>query len=78
MKSLQAFVGSLMGLACIRAGAIFLARTRARGVSGCALTVRAVAYQWWWEFDLNRLTTFARELATATNWLASMRPPTFE
>jgi heme/copper-type cytochrome/quinol oxidase subunit 2 len=51
VKSLRAFLGGLIGLACICAGAILLARTYDHGVSGPTLTVRAVAHQWWWEFD---------------------------
>ena len=51
MKSSRASIASLMVLACVSAAAIFLARTHARGATGPALTIRAVAHQWWWEFD---------------------------
>ncbi len=51
MKSSRASVASLMLLACVSAAAIFIVRIHARGVTGSALTVRAVAHQWWWEFD---------------------------
>ena len=70
MKSLLAFAGSLMALACICAAALFLARTHVRGVSGSALTVRAVAHQWWWEFDYPSLgvkTSDILYLPSATN-----------
>jgi len=40
-----------MALACVCAAAIFVVRIHARRVTGSALTVRAVAHQWWWEFD---------------------------
>jgi cytochrome c oxidase subunit II len=51
MKSSRASVASLMILACVSAAAIFVVRVHARRVTGSALTVRAVAHQWWWEFD---------------------------
>lgn len=40
-----------MALACIAAGAILLGRALGTAVKRPALTVRAVAHQWWWEFD---------------------------
>ena len=51
MKSSRPSMASLMVLACVSAAAILVARTHARGVTRSALTVRAVAHQWWWEFD---------------------------
>ncbi len=51
MKSSRPLLGFLMGLACICAGAILLARILDAGVTRPALTVRVVAHQWWWEFD---------------------------
>ena len=51
MKSSRVPIASLIILTCVCAAAIFLVRTHARGVTGSALTVRAVAHQWWWEFD---------------------------
>jgi heme/copper-type cytochrome/quinol oxidase subunit 2 len=51
MKCSRAFIVSLTVPACVCAAAIFLARLNARGVTNSALIVRAVAHQWWWEFD---------------------------
>jgi len=51
VKPSRAFVGYLIGLASVCAAAIVVARLNLRGVTGSALTVRAVAHQWWWEFD---------------------------
>jgi heme/copper-type cytochrome/quinol oxidase subunit 2 len=51
MKSSRASIASLIVLACFSAAAIFVVRIHARRVTGSALTIRAVAHQWWWEFD---------------------------
>jgi heme/copper-type cytochrome/quinol oxidase subunit 2 len=51
MKSSRPSIGSLMALACLCAAAIVVARIHARALAKPALTVRAVAHQWWWEFD---------------------------
>jgi len=51
MKSSRVSVASLIILAWASAAAIFVARIHTSGVPGSTLTVRAVAHQWWWEFD---------------------------
>lgn len=51
MKSSPTAAGYLIGLACICAGAVGLARIHAPGATHPALRIRAVAHQWWWEFD---------------------------
>jgi len=51
MNSSRISIASLMVVVCVSAAAILVARTHARGVTDSALTVRAVAHQWWWEFD---------------------------
>jgi heme/copper-type cytochrome/quinol oxidase subunit 2 len=51
MKSSRVSTESLMVLACVCAAVILGARMLTRGADGTALTVRAVAHQWWWEFD---------------------------
>ena len=51
MKSSRASIASLMILAGLSAVAIIVARAHVRGVTGSAITIRAVAHQWWWEFD---------------------------
>jgi len=51
MKSSTALAGFLVGLACICAGTILLATILGAGVTRPALTVKAVAHEWWWEFD---------------------------
>jgi cytochrome c oxidase subunit 2 len=38
-------------LLLILAAAIYVVRVRTRALAGNALTVRAVAHEWWWEFD---------------------------
>jgi len=70
MKSSRASIASLMTLTCVSAAAIFLVRTYTRGVTEPALTIRAVAHQWWWEFDYPALgikTSNVLYLPTATN-----------
>lgn len=51
MKSSRVSIASLTVLACVSAAALVVARTYFPGMAGSALTVRAVAHQWWWEFD---------------------------
>jgi cytochrome c oxidase subunit II len=51
MKSSRTSIASLIVLAGVSAAAIFVARIHTRDVIGSPLTVRAVAHQWWWEFD---------------------------
>jgi heme/copper-type cytochrome/quinol oxidase subunit 2 len=70
MKSSRLSIGSLMVLTCACAAAFLLLQTYARGVTEPALTVRAVAHQWWWEFDYPALgikTSNVLYLPTATN-----------
>jgi cytochrome c oxidase subunit 2 len=59
-----------MGLACICAGVILLARILDAGVSRPVLTVRVVAHEWWWEFDYPSLgikTSDVLYVPSATN-----------
>lgn len=51
MKSAQALIGPLAVLACISGAVILLARIYTHTVIQPPLRVRAVAHQWWWEFD---------------------------
>lgn len=69
MKSSLPLVAALVGLACICAGVISVARI-VGGDRRPALTVKAVAHQWWWEFDYPSLgikTSDVLYLPTATN-----------
>ena len=70
MKASRAFIFSSIVLACVCAAAVFLARIHTRVMSGSVLTVRAVAHQWWWEFDYPSLgikTSNVLYLPSATN-----------
>jgi heme/copper-type cytochrome/quinol oxidase subunit 2 len=70
MKLSRAFIASSMVLACVCAAAILRARLNASRMTGTALTVRAVAHQWWWEFDYPSLgvrTSDVLYLPSATN-----------
>lgn len=70
MKSSRTAVVSLIILACVCAAAILVARRSARGVTESALTVRAIAHQWWWEFDYPSLgikTSDVLYVPSATN-----------
>jgi heme/copper-type cytochrome/quinol oxidase subunit 2 len=51
MKSSLRFVAAVVGLACICAGVASVARIVGGSESRPALTIKAVAHQWWWEFD---------------------------
>lgn len=51
MKSARASIAALAGLACLCAAMLLLARIYARRALAPALKVRAVAHEWWWEFD---------------------------
>ena len=51
MKSARTFAIFSFGLLCVCAGALGLARVWTDRPFDHALTVRAVAHQWWWEFD---------------------------
>lgn len=70
MKLSRPCVGSLIGLACICAGAIFVGRILGAGVTRPVLTIRVVAHQWWWEFDYPSLgikTSDVLYVPSATN-----------
>ena len=70
MKSSRASIASLMVLACVSAAAIVVARIYARSASGSTLIVKAVAHQWWWEFDYPSLgikTSDVLYVPSATN-----------
>jgi len=49
MKPGRAFIDLLAGLACISGVLLYFAGIYA--ASGPAFKVRAIAHQWWWEFD---------------------------
>jgi cytochrome c oxidase subunit 2 len=69
MKRARASIAALVGLACMCAAAL-LARSYLRQALGPSLKVRAVAHQWWWEFDYPSLgirTSDALYLPSATN-----------
>jgi heme/copper-type cytochrome/quinol oxidase subunit 2 len=51
MKSASAFIASLVGVVCISAAVLYFVRIYDRTAEAPALKVRAVAHQWWWEFD---------------------------
>ena len=70
MKSSRASIASLMVLACVSAAAILVARMHVRSASGSTLIVKAVAHQWWWEFDYPSLgikTSDVLYVPSATN-----------
>lgn len=70
MKSSRVPMASLIVLACVGAAAILVARMYARSASGSTLIVKAVAHQWWWEFDYQSLgikTSDVLYLPSATN-----------
>jgi cytochrome c oxidase subunit II len=70
MRSSRTSVASLMILACVCAAMILVARIRTRGATESALTVKAVAHQWWWEFDYPSLgikTSDALHVPSATH-----------
>ena len=52
MKLSRALVGAFIGLACVCAVAVTVIRFRTHGISrSTTLSIKAVAHQWWWEFD---------------------------
>ena len=70
MKSFLPFVAAFAGLACICAGVISVVRMVGGSDTRPALTVEAVAHQWWWEFDYPSLgikTSDVLYLPSATN-----------
>jgi len=70
MKSSRVSMASLIVLACVGAAAILVARMYARSASGSTLIVKAVAHQWWWEFDYPSLgikTSDVLYVPSATN-----------
>jgi heme/copper-type cytochrome/quinol oxidase subunit 2 len=70
LKSSRTLVEALLGLACVCAGVIFLVRIVGGGATRPELTVKAVAHQWWWEFDYPTLgikTSNVLYLPSATN-----------
>ena len=70
MKSSLQFVGALVGLACICAGVILSLESLVMAACRAALTVKAVAHQWWWVFDYPSLgikTSDVLYLPSATN-----------
>ena len=70
MKSSRASIASLMVLVCVSAAAIVVPRIYARSASGSTLIVKAVAHQWWWEFDYPSLgikTSDVLYVPSATN-----------
>ncbi len=70
MKASRASIASLMVLACVSAAAILVPRTHARSASGSTLIIKAIAHQWWWEFDypsLNIRTSDVLYVPSATD-----------
>ncbi len=70
MKSSLPFVAAFVGLACVCLAVISVARIVGGGDAPPALTVKAVAHQWWWEFDYPSLgikTSNVLYLPTTTN-----------
>ena len=70
MKSSRVSMASLIVLACVCAAGILVARMYARSASGSTLIVKAVAHQWWWEFDYPSLgikTSDVLYVPSATN-----------
>ncbi len=70
MKSSLLFVAAFVGLACICAGVVSVARIVGGADTQPALTVKAIAHQWWWEFDYPSLgikTSDVLYLPSATN-----------
>jgi heme/copper-type cytochrome/quinol oxidase subunit 2 len=78
MKSSAAIVGSLMGLPRICARPIFLGRILGQDLTRPALTVKAIAHQWWWEFDYPSLGIKTSDVLypSATNVRLELAPPT--
>ncbi len=70
MKPSKQFAAALIGLACICAAVILVDRIGAGGATPPELTIKAVAHQWWWEFDYPSLgikTSDVLYLPSATN-----------
>jgi heme/copper-type cytochrome/quinol oxidase subunit 2 len=51
MNSRCTSIGLLAGLACISGAALWFAQVHSRAATAPALKIKAVAHQWWWEFD---------------------------
>ena len=77
MKASRVSMASLIVLACVCAAGIFVARMYARSASGSTLIVKAVAHQWWWEFDYPSLgikTSNVLYVPSATNVRLELAP----
>src|SRR5271154_7163295 len=69
-SSLRRFAEVLLGLACICAAVVLFARIGGVRANQPDLTIKAVAHQWWWEFDYPSLgikTSNVLYLPSATN-----------
>src|SRR5271154_1550241 len=69
-SSLRRFAEVLLGLACICAAVVLFARIGGVRANQPDLTIKAVAHQWWWEFDYPSLgikTSDVLYLPSATN-----------
>lgn len=51
MKSARAFISALVGVACVSMAVFYFVRIDERVRTAPSLRVKAVAHQWWWEFD---------------------------
>jgi cytochrome c oxidase subunit II len=70
MKPAIAFVSVFVAVGCICAAVFYFVAMDAHSGTGAALRVRAVARQWWWEFDYTSLavrTTDVLYLPTDSN-----------
>jgi heme/copper-type cytochrome/quinol oxidase subunit 2 len=51
MRSRWQVTSAVLGIACVTAGVFILSRAYERSSAAPTLTIRAIAHQWWWEFD---------------------------
>ncbi len=51
MKPGPPLISALVGVACVSVAAFCMVRFQERASNAFALRVKAVAHQWWWEFD---------------------------
>ena len=51
MKSSRSFISALVGVVCVSATLLYFLSIHGRVATASALKIKAVAHQWWWEFD---------------------------
>jgi cytochrome c oxidase subunit 2 len=56
MKPARAFIYASAGLACVCVAVLYSVRVHDRAATAPALKVKAIAHQWWWEFDYPSLS----------------------